>query len=368
MARKLVTRSIAVIFLFSSLLATCALAQQIAPFNATQLVKLGDKIRYGAYTIRKIGDGVYQMNNRDSRPPTGGPGEMGVDMYLICGATKALMIDLGINYIKGTNNIAPRNNAAEELRAIVYGLAGKLPLEIAVTHMHGDHDGMTAAFLERNVKFWAGEGEDVSQLKTQLNLDTSIYQLFKHAEKSFDLGGGRVVNTFLLKGHTNGGTVYILKKEGMFFTGDCFGNGEGLGMSTGPRIKDFAVDSERMVDYILVNFTPYERFALRVYSGHSWENGHAGYQINKDPIDVGYLDWRFLQDMAACSNGIVRGKWLVEGSGLRFVETAADPQGGNSGRGGGAPGGKRGSFIYGIGSMMGPLQAAYDAAGIKMPQ
>jgi glyoxylase-like metal-dependent hydrolase (beta-lactamase superfamily II) len=367
MARKRIPGFMAALFLCSALLATAALAQEVAPFNASQLVKIGDKVQYGAYTIRKIGDGIYQMNNRDSRPPTGGPGEMGVDMYLICGEKIALMIDLGINYLKGTNNISPRKNAAEELRAIVYGLAGKLPLEIAVTHMHGDHNGMTAAFLDRNVNFWAGEGEDVSQLKTQLDLDPSIYQLFKHGEKSFDLGGGRVVTTFLVKGHTNGGTVYILKKERMLFSGDCFGNGEGLGMSTGPKIRDFAVDSERLVDYVLVNFTPYERYTLRLYSGHSWENGFEGYALNKDPIDVGYLDWRFLQDMASCANGIVRGKWLVAGSGLRFVEWSADPKSGNY-HPSVKPGEKRGMMIYGVGSMMGSLQAANDAAGIKLPQ
>jgi hypothetical protein len=112
MASRLIARSIAVLFLCSSLLTTCALAQEMAPFNASQLVKLGDKVRYGVYTIRKIGDGIYQMNNRDSRPPIGGPGEVGVDMYLICGEKKALMIDLGINYVKGTNNIQPRKNAS----------------------------------------------------------------------------------------------------------------------------------------------------------------------------------------------------------------------------------------------------------------
>ena len=196
MIGNLIPRAIVATFLCSLLLAPCALAQEVAPFSAAQLVNLCDKVRYGVYTIRKIGEGIYQMNNRDSRPATGGPGVMGVDMYLICGEKRALMIDLGINYINSNNpNIVQRKNAAEELRAVVYGLAGKMPLEIAVTHMHGDHGGMTRAFLNRNVDFWAGEGEDVSILKNQLNLDPSIYQLFKHGQKSFDLGGGRVVTS-----------------------------------------------------------------------------------------------------------------------------------------------------------------------------
>jgi glyoxylase-like metal-dependent hydrolase (beta-lactamase superfamily II) len=368
MVKNSIPRVISVLFLCAIFLATCALAQDIAPFNPSQLAKVGDEMRYGVYAIRKIGEGIYRLDNGPVHPPIGTPGALGVDFYLICGKTKALMIDSGNNYMDGNNQVPKRMNGAEELRAIVAGLAGKVPLEMAVTHMHADHNGMSGAFVNRGVAFWAGEGESSDMLKTQLNLDTSLYKFFKHGEKTFDLGG-RVVETFLVRGHTNGGTVYFLRKERMLFTGDCFGNGEGLGMGrTADSLRNFAVDSQRLVDFILANFSPYDRYALQIYSGHAWENGNEGYQINRDPIDVGFLDWRFLQDMAACSNGIVKGLWLVEGSKLRFVETSADSRGGNSGRGAVAPGDKRGSFIYGIGSMMGSLQAAYEAAGIKMPQ
>jgi glyoxylase-like metal-dependent hydrolase (beta-lactamase superfamily II) len=358
----------AALFLCSSLLATCAMAQEAAPFSASPLVRVGDEVKYGVYLIRKVGEGIYQLNNRPVHPPIGTPGALGVDFYLICGNTKALMIDSGNNYMDGNRQVPQRINGAEELRSLVAGLMGKVPLEMAVTHMHADHNGMSGAFVNQNVKFWAGEGEDVSMLKTQLNLDTSLYQLFRHGEKTFDLGGGRIVETFLLRGHTNGGTVYIMRKEGLLFTGDCFGNGEGLGMGRPETIKDFAVDGQRIVDYILANFSPYERYALKVYSGHSWENGYQGmYKESMVPVDVGYLDWRFIQNMASCANGIIKGLWLVEGSGLRFVEYSTDPRSGNynpSAR----PGEKRGAMIYGIGSMMGSLQAAYDAAGLKMPQ
>ena len=65
----------------------------------------------------------------------------GVDMYLIRGETKALMVDLGNNYIDGypPDRRAPRANAAEEFRAVVYGLVGKLPLEAAINDTHPDH-------------------------------------------------------------------------------------------------------------------------------------------------------------------------------------------------------------------------------------
>lgn len=73
------------------------------------------------------------------------------------------MIDAGNNHIDGYENdlIAPRKNAAEEFRTVVYGLTGKRPLEIAVTHAHPDHDGMTSAFINKNVTFWMPEGEDI---------------------------------------------------------------------------------------------------------------------------------------------------------------------------------------------------------------
>jgi glyoxylase-like metal-dependent hydrolase (beta-lactamase superfamily II) len=373
MAKNSLPRAIATLFLCSIFLATCALAQGIAPFNPSPLVKVGDEMRYGVYAIRKIGDGIYRLDNAPVHPPIGTPGALGVDFYLICGKTKALMIDSGNNYMEGNNQVPKRTNGAEELHTIVAGLAGKVPLEMAVTHMHADHNGMSGAFVNRGVTFWAGEGESSDMLKTQLNLETALYKYFKHGEKTFDLGGGRIVETFSVRGHTNGGTVYILRREGMLFTGDCFGNGEGLGMGRPDSLKNYAADTQRLVNFILANFPPYERYALQLYSGHAWENGFEGYQVNSNPIDVGFLDWRFLQDMAACANGILKGRWLEAGSGLRFVVTVADPRGGNSNRGGGAPGqapvpgDKRGSFIYGIASMMGSLSVAYEAAGLKMP-
>ena len=137
----------------------------MTPFNASTLIKTGDEVRYGSYLIRKIGDKVFQINDPGDKSTKGGG--WGVDMYLVCGTKKALMIDLGNNYITGYEKdlLKPRRNAAEELLSVIDGLAGKLPLEIAVTHMHPDHDGMTGAFLDRKVTFWAGEGEDLNALE-----------------------------------------------------------------------------------------------------------------------------------------------------------------------------------------------------------
>jgi len=347
---------------FNNLITTSSISHRVAPFNASALISPGDEVRYGSYLIRKIGDRIFQINDPGDKSTRGGG--WGVDMYLVCGTKKALMIDLGNNYITGYEKdlIKPRRNATEELLAVIDELAGKLPLEIAVTHMHPDHDGMTGAFLNRKVTFWAGEGEDLKALKTQHNLDTTIYNVFKHGIKSFDLGGGRIVETFPVRGHSNGGTVYMIKKDMIVFSGDALGSGFGQAFPTIEKLKQVAEDSQRLVDYVKENFTPYERYGLRVYTGHWWQNAYGGFlHPNKSPIDIGYLDWRFIQDVASCSNGILQGKWLVDGSGVRYIGNMAYTDAWPSAEG-------RAIMVCGTGTIIIPLRQAYEAAGLKMPE
>jgi glyoxylase-like metal-dependent hydrolase (beta-lactamase superfamily II) len=366
MHRKMVTNVVAriltVLVLCGVLPAASASAPAVAPFDSSRLVELGDTVEYGSYIVYKIGAGIYKIN--DPGVTTGKGGAWGVDMYLICGDTMALMIDLGNNYIDGyaKDLIAPRQNAAEELRAVVNGLAGRLPLEIAVTHAHPDHDGMTSAFTNGMVTLWMSDGEDKTALQTQHNLDPAVYTLFRPGKKTFDLGGGRTVETILVRGHSNGGTAYLLKKDMLLFTGDALGSGFGQSFRSVDRLKTFAEDTRRLVDYVAANLSPYERYALRVYTGHTWQNVHGGFMSrNKDNVDVGYLDWRFVQNVASCAGGILGGKWLVEGSGLNHVGnmTYTDAWPGAAGQA---------IMLYGIGTIIIPLETAYEAAGLKMPQ
>ncbi len=347
---------------FKTLFTTSSISHRVAPFNASALISPGDEVRYGSYLIRKIGDRIFQINDPGDKSTKGGG--WGVDMYLVCGTKKALMIDLGNNYITGYEKdlIKPRRNATEELLAVIDGLAGKLPLEIAVTHMHPDHDGMTGAFLNRKVTFWAGEGEDLKALKTQHKLDTAIYKVFTHGIKSFDLGGGRIVETFPVRGHSNGGTVYMIKKDMIVFSGDALGSGFGQAFPTIEKLKQVAEDSQKLVEYLKANFTPYERYGLRVYTGHWWQNAYGGFlHPNKSRIDIGYLDWRFIQDVASCSNGILQGKWLVDGSGVRYIGNMAYTDAWPSAEG-------RAIMVCGTGTIIIPLRQAYEAAGLKMPE
>jgi len=108
--------------------------------------------------------------------------------------------------------------------------------------------------------------------------------------------------------------VYLLKWDSLVFSGDALGSGFGQAFGTVERLRQVAEDSQKLVNYIKANYAPYERYVLRVYTGHSWQNAYGGFlHPNKASIDVGYLDWRFIQDVSACANGILQAKWLVDG-------------------------------------------------------
>jgi glyoxylase-like metal-dependent hydrolase (beta-lactamase superfamily II) len=344
-----------VIFLTIILLTGSSCSKDKNPFDHSALVNPGDTVRYGSYVIYKIGDGVYMIN--DPGDPKTIKGGLGVDMFMICGTKKALMIDLGNNYTDGYEKdlIPPRKNAADELRNVVYGLAGKLPLEIAVTHMHPDHDGMTGAFLNSDALLWIGEGEDLARLTADHRLDPSVYKVFKHGEKTFDLGGGRSVETFLVRGHSNGGTVFILKPDGIIISGDCF-YGNNINFAVPQLFKDFTEDMQKFGEYVYTNFTPYERYALKVYRGHM---GNTIYSKGRPTyVDAGYLDWRFVQNLTYVAKGIVKGSWLDKSSQLNYVERMPEPAG---------SGEKLLEVSFQLARINMPVTAAYNLAGLSLP-
>jgi glyoxylase-like metal-dependent hydrolase (beta-lactamase superfamily II) len=353
-----------VIMLFSILIAGFACTQQAfaSGFDPSKLKQLGDSVHYSSYYIYKIGEDIYKISDPGDPEAILG-GLIGTDIYLICGKSKALMIDLGNNYIDGFEKdlIKPRRNAKEEFLDIVNKLIGKRSLEVAVSHMHPDHSGMTKAFLGTSVPLWIGEGEDLERLKTMHGIDPSIYTIFKQGEKTFDLVGGRVVETFLLRGHSNGGTVFLLKPDMMLFTGDA--------ISPGPRRKrelrsaeafnNFTVDINNLVNNIKDNFAPYDRYRLQVYTGHSGEMMfHAVKTDVADalPEDAGYGEWRFVQDMANVANGIKDGTWLDATRGFHHFEVPA-----------GINNQKQIQIVFYNGALILPEDVAYGVSGMKVP-
>jgi len=341
-----------------SIAAVSTYAQEVPEFDASGLVKVGDSVRYGSYDVIKIGDRIYQLKDQgDPRAVKGGL--IGVDMYLICGTDKALLVDLGNNYIDGYegDKILPRKNAAEELREVVFTLIGDLPLEAAITHAHPDHDGMAGAFLDGKTVLWMPKGEDPEALRKQYGMDPAVFTVFDHQTKTFDLGGGRVLKPLLVRGHSNGCTVYLLPSEMMLFSGDALGIGAGRSLRSAANLKVWAEDTQKLVEYIKAKFG-YERYGLKVYTGHSVENPIPGFiSYTHRHVDIAYLDWRFVQDQASCGNAILKGLWLVPDSGLRYMEVINT----QSLR-------QVSLFTYGIGAVEIPVKEAYAAAGLQMQE
>ena len=354
-----------VIILVSTLISGFACKQEAITtgFNPSKLKQLGDSVHYGSYIIYKIGADIYKINDPGDPEAILG-GLIGTDIYRICGESKALMIDLGNNYIDGYEKdlIKPRKNAKEEFLDLVNKLIGKRQLEVTVSHMHPDHSGMTKAFPGTGVSLWIGEGEDMERLRTMHGIDPSFYSIFRQGEKRFDLGGGRIVETFLLRGHSNGGTVFLLKPDMMLFTGDA--------ISPGPRRKrelrsaealnNFTVDINNLIKNIKDNFAPYDRYRLQVYTGHSGEMMfHATKTDAADtlPEDAGYGEWRFVQDMANVANAIKDGTWLDATMGFYHFEV---PSGMNNQ--------KQIQIVFYNGALILPEDVAYGASGMKVPE
>jgi len=337
-------------------------ASTTSEFDSSKLIKLGDSVNYGSYIVYKIGDGIYKICDKGT-PGLKGGGLVGVDIYLICGKKKALMVDLGNNYMDGYKGdlITPRENAKEEFFNVVNKLIGKLPLEVAVTHMHPDHSGMTKAFLGSNVPLWIGEGEDMNRLKTMYDIDPSVYKIFKQGQKTFDLGGDRIVETFLVRGHSNGGTVYLLKPDMMLFTGDAIGPGprRKRELRTAEAFNLFTEDINKLVTQLKNNLAPYDRYRLQVYTGHSAE---MMFHVTKTdvadnlPEDAGYGEWRYVQDMANVANAIKDGTWLDPAKGFYHFEVPVAP---------GSP--KQIQIVFYLGALIMPEVVAYGASGMKVP-
>lgn len=361
---KGVSGFIAVIVLFCILVSSFAYTQAAttSDFDSSKLIKPGDSVNYGSYIVYKIGDGVYKICDKGT-PGLKGGGLVGVDIYLICGKKKALMVDLGNNYMDGYKGdlITPRENAKAEFFNVVNKLIGKLPLEVAVTHMHPDHSGMTKAFIGSNVPLWIGEGEDMNRLKTMYDIDPSVYKIFKQGQKTFDIGGGRFVETFLVRGHSNGGTVFLLKPDMMLVTGDAIGPGprRKRELRTAEAFYLFTEDINKLVAQLKSNLAPYDRYRLQVYTGHSAE---MMFHVTKTdvadnlPEDAGYGEWRYVQDMANVANAIKDGTWLDPAKGFYHFEVPVAP---------GSP--KQIQIVFYLGALILPDDIAYGASGMKVP-
>jgi len=264
----------------------------------------------GPYTVYDISRNVYRIeDSNDSNPPGITMGDDGQvthmnncsDMYLIVGGEKGLLIDL-------SNKLETENEANEALRSLVFDRLGGRNLVITVTHRHGDHLGMLPAFVnDPAVTFWipANEfrGTDFFQ---EARTD------FFDENESLDLGGGMMINTFEVPGHTAHSTLYFLKGKNIVFTGDAIGSGSGVWLFNEKSFYTYADAIDGLFAYIENTDNQVDKDNLRIYGGHYWQGK-----------EVGDLSGQYIYDMRTLIDKMRTGKAETESMSapMSFLDT-----------------------------------------------
>ena len=135
--------------------------------------------------------------------------------YLIEGQDKALLIDTGC----GGGNVHRLASAFTDK-----------PIELAVTHAHGDHDAHAAEF---SVAYM--HPADIAQLEEMNRIFEVPEEEQLHAEQFTPVSGGDVielggcpVRVLEMPGHTPGSVIFVDEGHKVVFTGDAVGSGVGV--------------------------------------------------------------------------------------------------------------------------------------------
>ncbi|HPF51462.1 MAG TPA: MBL fold metallo-hydrolase [Draconibacterium sp.] len=267
-------------------------------------------IQKGPYTVTELAAGVFHIEDANDSNPAGvtigDDGQMTnmnncSDMYLLTGSTKALLIDL-------SNEIKWDSTATESLRSIVYERSGNKELLITVTHKHGDHLGMLPAFKnDQKVTFWIPkkefEGRDIFPSERTHLFDENA---------SLDLGGGLVVNTMEVSGHTAHSTLFFLKGKNLVFTGDAIGSGNGVWLFNEESFYTYKNSIDKLIAYIENPSNSVNIDKLQIYGGHFWQ----GKQL-------GQLTSQYIYDMRTLINEIGKGTAKTEemSAFIKFLDT-----------------------------------------------
>jgi len=151
------------------------------------------------YEARQIMEGLWQISDKpDKITPF-------VDIYLIEGSKKALLIDAG--------------DSKADLRGFVNQITDK-PIELIITHGHGDH----AASIHQFDKVYMSHKEiDILEKFFEIKVEQSKVIDLKGGEV-FDLGGC-MIEVIAFPGHTPGSVVLLDEERQLLFTSDGLGSG-----------------------------------------------------------------------------------------------------------------------------------------------
>ncbi len=259
------------------------------------------------YTVTKIDDNAYRIEDSNASNPAGeffdDSGNKThfnncSDMYLVLGDGKALLIDL-------SNKIQWADNADAALRKLVYDLTGDRQLTVTFTHNHGDHTGMLDAFIDEPGVFFALPRTDFEQLVSRFPDGRSYLYDEEH---EFDLGGGTIVESIPVPGHTKGSVVFFLSGKDILFSGDAIGSGHGVWIFDKPGFENYIQGINNLNAYI--DNSGIDKSKLRIYGGHFWQKDWFPELVD------GTLGIKYINDMTVLVSQICSGEAYREPSGL----------------------------------------------------
>jgi len=128
-----------------------------------------------------------------------------VDMYLIEGSCRALLVDAG--------------DSNDDLIGYLRKLTDK-PIDLIITHGHGDH---TAGMAQFERVYMSNKDIDILNTCFGYNLDKSMVLDLQGGEV-FDLGDYKI-EVIKLPGHTYGSVVLLDRERQFLFTSDSLGSG-----------------------------------------------------------------------------------------------------------------------------------------------
>jgi hydroxyacylglutathione hydrolase len=221
----------------------------------------------GQYRTELVQKGVWRISDYFGFPPN-------QDMYLIEGATKAVLIDAGMG--KG------------DLSGLVKSLT-PLPVEVAITHGHGDHIGQISQFVGSVV--YMSEKDRGMIPKT---LDMGKFKWVKDGD-NIDLGSGRTLEVIEVPGHSAGSIMFIDSMGKTLAVGDAIGSGMYVWkfIPGTPSLAEYR-DTLKRLEARIKGFD-----SLIFLTGHHWQE--------KTPL-VGAAGKQMVTDMRILCEKIIRGE------------------------------------------------------------
>lgn len=204
--------------------------------------------------------------------------------YLIEGRDKALLIDTGC----GGGNIHHLASAFTDK-----------PIELAVTHDHGDHDAhameFSKVYMHRADIDGMREKQERFRIPENKRLDPAHFTPVE--DGSVIPLGDSVVRVLHIPGHTAGSVVFVDEGRKVVFTGDAIGSGVGVWMQL-PGCS--SVDEYRLaLKHLLTELYPYRNY---LYLGGHFRQGGTPGTASYNPVT-----YRMAEDMTTLCDRMLSG-------------------------------------------------------------